>query len=249
VGVVTRGALEAARQRSGQPSLEEVIDWHPAILPAALPAAAAAARLAERLGEPDFAGVLVEEDGRLRGFVPLRALFALAPVSRHANPLTGLPGPLPAEMEAGRRLRRAEPLVLLHADVDRFRAWNSCQGVAAGDDLLLRTAAILRAALDAHCAGGRVFHLGGDDFLLLVAPETAEPLALAAMHAFDALRLPPVASGPLGLSFVAVLAEPAMTYGQARRALRELRPQARAVSGSVAVLPGDRMVRPRGAAG
>ena len=76
-----------------------------------------------------------------------------------------------------RRSRRLDhPCALLMADVDHFKEYNDTYGHLAGDDALLRIAAVLREATrDVDCAA----RYGGEEFVVLM-PETKAPGAIEA---------------------------------------------------------------------
>ena len=74
----------------------------------------------------------------------------------------------------------------MHADVDAFKVYNDHYGFARGDLAIRATAEAIIDALEAtpspeHFAG----HIGGDDYLVLTAPELAEPLAQDIIERFD----------------------------------------------------------------
>ena len=81
-----------------------------------------------------------------------------------------------------RRSRRLEhPCALLMADVDHFKEYNDTYGHLAGDDALLRIAAVLREATrDVDCAA----RYGGEEFVVLM-PETK---AAGAIEAAERIR-------------------------------------------------------------
>lgn len=98
-----------------------------------------------------------------------------------ASPLTGLPGNYAIEAEVNRRIADASPFALFHADIDRFKSYNDAYGFAAGDEVLLATAEIIRAAAGKGFAG----HIGGDDFALVLDLEEAPLAAHRLAAAFD----------------------------------------------------------------
>ncbi len=63
------------------------------------------------------------------------------------------------------------PLVLALFDLDGFKHYNDTFGHPAGDTLLARLGANLRAYFDAR---GRVFRMGGDEFCALFEPGIAD---------------------------------------------------------------------------
>jgi len=136
-----------------------------------------------------------EMDGRLQGLeggandyiskpwerreLLLRVRNALnwARQQRAASPLTGLPGNVSINEELGRRLTLGKPFAMLQIDVDYFKAFNDYYGYARGDHAIQSLARILVES--AHRLGGSssfIGHIGGDDFVVLTTPESAETL-------------------------------------------------------------------------
>jgi len=115
------------------------------------------------------------------------ALKELSAVWVDQQPLTGLPGNQAIQRELRRRLEAGTAFVVLYADVDRFKAYNDRYGFARGDMLISHVAESLRQAVRA-CGQPEDFlgHVGGDDFVLAVAPERAEAIATEAIRRFEA---------------------------------------------------------------
>jgi diguanylate cyclase (GGDEF)-like protein len=101
-----------------------------------------------------------------------------------ASPLTRLPGSPSIEAEVSRRIAEERPFALLYADIDHFKAYNDHYGFAKGDELLRATAGLLEESL-AKAADPFLGHVGGDDFVLLTAPEDAPLAAQRAVSIFD----------------------------------------------------------------
>ena len=84
--------------------------------------------------------------------------------------LTGLYNRRAFEAAAGRELARArragEPVSLIMMDVDAFKAVNDARGHAAGDELLVEVARVLREQVRAVDVAARP---GGDEFAVLAA--------------------------------------------------------------------------------
>ncbi len=81
---------------------------------------------------------------------------------------------LPAQLRSASTSR---PLVLLLFDLNGFKAYNDSFGHGAGDDLLARLGRALAAAVASR---GRAYRLGGDEFCVLAAVESAQTEATIA---------------------------------------------------------------------
>ncbi|MDI3423162.1 EAL domain-containing protein [Streptomyces luteolus] len=136
---------------------------------------------------------VVDGEGRCVGVVRLADLVRTLAESRveeaaGLNPLTRLPGSDAVTAEVDRWIAHGRPFALSWLDVDDFKQVNDGAGFAAGDTLIREIGAALKAvAADTARAGlpvqVRVGHIGGDDFLLLAAPEALEPVAAAVLDA------------------------------------------------------------------
>lgn len=103
-----------------------------------------------------------------------------------ANPLTRLPGSPSIEEEVSRRLAAGKPFAFLYADIDRFKAYNDAHGYAQGDEVIRETAELLAEAAAAEpAADAFIGHVGGDDFVLICATDSAERVARHATALFD----------------------------------------------------------------
>jgi diguanylate cyclase (GGDEF)-like protein len=105
---------------------------------------------------------------------------------RNLSPLTGLPGNIRIQEEIERNVRDDRPFAVLYCDLDNFKAYNDQKGYVRGDRLIQATARIIQDAV-AEFAGsdGFVGHVGGDDFVAVVPPETAEDIAKRIVERFD----------------------------------------------------------------
>ena len=118
----------------------------------------------------------------------VRAALRRADQQRSLNPLTGLPGNERILSELSGRLERGEAVALLYVDLDQFKPYNDHYGFLRGDDALREVADLLRSV--AHEVGDAetfVGHVGGDDFVVILTPELAEPLAAEVCARFDAV--------------------------------------------------------------
>lgn len=80
------------------------------------------------------------------------------------DPLTGLPNRAVAE-ERITRLAGTAPLLVMFADLDRFKVVNDTLGHAAGDELLVQAARRLRSCLRSD---DLVARFGGDEFIICI---------------------------------------------------------------------------------
>ncbi len=132
------------------------------------------------------------DDYLVKPFEPQELLARVQMVLRRtirdleANPLTKLPGNVSIQRELDRRLASGRPLAVGYVDLNRFKAFNDHYGFKRGDEVIQRTAEILLEAVRAH---GHpmdfVGHIGGDDFIVITAPDRADALCRAIIRAFN----------------------------------------------------------------
>jgi diguanylate cyclase (GGDEF)-like protein len=105
---------------------------------------------------------------------------------RAVSPLTGLPGNHRINEEIASRAQSDQPFAVAHVDLDNFKAFNDRYGWLRGDDVITLLAAALKAAA-ADIVGAVPFigHVGGDDFVVICAPDQVEEFTERALAAFD----------------------------------------------------------------
>jgi PleD family two-component response regulator len=104
----------------------------------------------------------------------------------HASPMTRLPGGRAIDQEVERRLDAGVPFALSYVDLDNLKAYNDTYGYAKADGVVLQTAGILKEVVARHGGDGAFLgHVGGDDFVLLTAPERAREVCAEVIAAFD----------------------------------------------------------------
>jgi diguanylate cyclase (GGDEF)-like protein len=86
-----------------------------------------------------------------------------------------------AEGEIARAIRRRQPLAIVIADIDRFKAINDAYGHASGDRALQAFVQLCRGTL---CAQDLFARLGGEEFAIVLPDTTAE----AALAKIEGLR-------------------------------------------------------------
>jgi diguanylate cyclase (GGDEF)-like protein len=107
--------------------------------------------------------------------------------------LTGLPGRAVflhrARVALERARRRGSRVAVVFVDLDRFKLLNDSLGHAAGDELLISTAARIGSAVR---RGDLVARLGGDEFAVLCEDVADEDEALAVARRIEALLAVPL---------------------------------------------------------
>ena len=107
-----------------------------------------------------------------------------------SNALTGLPGNVLIDGELTRRISNDEKFAFLFIDLDYFKAYNDYYGFARGDAVIRSVASLLTEQIGRHGGvGDFVGHIGGDDFVVITAPERGMPIAVSVKEEFDA-RIP-----------------------------------------------------------
>ena len=114
-------------------------------------------------------------------------LKELEQINIDASPLTRLPGNAAIERVLEQRLQSGTPFAFCYADLDNFKPFSDHYGYAKGSELLRVTGELIYGAVQAHGgADGFVGHIGGDDFVMVVAADRAVPVCDAVISGFDA---------------------------------------------------------------
>jgi diguanylate cyclase len=92
----------------------------------------------------------------------------------HPHPVTSLPTRTDLERELRQLIARKESCALAMVDMDYFQELNEQQGHEAGDTLLRQVAELLGGA-----EGGSAYHIGGDEFAMLLPSVSLEQAFLA----------------------------------------------------------------------
>lgn len=103
-----------------------------------------------------------------------------------ANPLTQLPGNQGIFRVVNERLHERQKMVLYHVDLDRFKLFNDHFGLGRGDEVIKKTAEILKQAVkESGSSDDFIGHQGGDDFVVVTRPNKAEELGKKICTLFD----------------------------------------------------------------
>ena len=113
-------------------------------------------------------------------------LKILEQLSLDASPLTRLPGNIAIERTLARRVNAGESFAMCYADLDNFKAYNDRYGYIKGNDVIRRTGEIIFDVIKKY-GGDNAFvgHVGGDDFVMIVAPERIPQVCNGVIHSFS----------------------------------------------------------------
>ncbi|ABB32218.1 nucleotide cyclase, HAMP and GGDEF-related domain-containing [Geobacter metallireducens GS-15] len=129
----------------------------------------------------DEIGALAEDFSRMG-----KKLKELEQISLDASPLTRLPGNIAIERVLNKLLQSGEPFAVCYADLDNFKAYNDRYGYIKASEVIKLTAELIHDTVR-ELAGGNAFvgHVGGDDFVMVVAAERGGSLCEAVIKRFD----------------------------------------------------------------
>ena len=132
------------------------------------------------------------DDYIIKPFDPVELLARVKGTLRRAremralSPLTGLAGNIRIQEEIQRRVSEDRPFAILYADLDHFKAYNDHYGFVQGDRAIQLLARLATEVIHEEAGPeGFVGHVGGDDFILIVAPDAAESVAASLCRRFD----------------------------------------------------------------
>lgn len=105
---------------------------------------------------------------------------------RDLSPLTGLPGNFRIAEELERRVTGGGPVAVVHADLDNFKAFNDHYGFMRGDNVIKFSAnTLVEAAVEVGDPTCFIGHVGGDDFIMVMDPSSAEQFCKVVVERFD----------------------------------------------------------------
>ena len=136
----------------------------------------------------------------------VKALIRSARRERNRNPTTNLPGSRAIDEEIEGALKSGKPTAVVHIDILSFDAYADSIGIARSEDTVRSLGQwLLDAARAASGGGAFVGHIGGSDFIAVLAPEHAEPFLTSAEGAFDGKKSE-MPGEPAMLALVAAIA-------------------------------------------
>ncbi len=102
------------------------------------------------------------------------------------NPLTRLPGNIAIMKQVQARLNRHDSFALAYADLDFFKPFNDKYGFSRGDEVLKMVGRlILNIVKTKQPLDSFVGHIGGDDFVFMIASDLLEETAAEILRNFD----------------------------------------------------------------
>ncbi|MBO5143795.1 MAG: diguanylate cyclase [Clostridia bacterium] len=120
-------------------------------------------------------------------YYTIKNLSRLIDANRCISNLTGLPGNVQIEIELKRRVSGRKLYAVLYIDLDNFKAYNDKYGFMNGDEIIKFTANTMRDAIQKYGTKGDFLgHIGGDDFVAVVAYENARKIGKEIIKQFDA---------------------------------------------------------------
>jgi len=130
----------------------------------------------------------VTKDGNYFGIVTVKDLLEQAlqigiNTARHLNPLSGLPGNVTIERELECCISSEEDHRILYFDINNFKAYNDVYGFENGDRIIKCLTQILKKNIPE--SSGFIGHIGGDDFMAIVAKKGSEALCQNIIREFD----------------------------------------------------------------
>ncbi|MCX5697945.1 MAG: response regulator [Candidatus Omnitrophica bacterium] len=116
----------------------------------------------------------------------IRMVLRRTQIDLEANPLTRLPGNVSIINELTKRIENKSLFAVCYVDLDKFKAYNDKYGFEHGDEVIRETARILiRSAQKYGSAEDFIGHIGGDDFVVITVPDTADNICQEIIDEFD----------------------------------------------------------------
>src|SRR5688500_17053995 len=115
-----------------------------------------------------------------------KALIRASRRERDRNPTTNLPGSRAIDEEIEGALKSGKPTSVVHIDILNWDSYADTIGIARSEDTVRNLGAwLLEAARQASGGGAFIGHVGGSDFIAVLAPEHSEQFVTHAETAFD----------------------------------------------------------------
>lgn len=116
----------------------------------------------------------------------IKAVLRRSQAMRDVSPLTGLPGNFRIATTIDDRIKSGGPFAIAWVDLDNFKAFNDHYGFMRGDQVIKFTAhVLLEAVAELGDPDAFVGHIGGDDFVGVLAAADAEQFCKTVTRVFD----------------------------------------------------------------
>lgn len=116
----------------------------------------------------------------------IRMLLRRTQLDLDAAPLTRLPGNVSIFNEINARIKSEKKFAIGYIDLDKFKIFNDKYGFTWGDRIIQETARVIIKAVEEK--GGPddfIGHIGGDDFVIVTAPEAIDRVCKQIIKEFD----------------------------------------------------------------
>jgi len=128
----------------------------------------------------DEIGDLAEDFTRMA-----KRLKILEQLSLDASPLTRLPGNIAIERILTKKLQKGETFAVCYADLDNFKGYSDRYGYIRGSDLIKMAGEVIHEAVQKNAdENAFVGHIGGDDFIMIVASDEVDRVCQGVIDAF-----------------------------------------------------------------
>ncbi|HEX7714137.1 MAG TPA: diguanylate cyclase [Bacillota bacterium] len=115
----------------------------------------------------------------------VNSLMVKIRLTKALNPLTELPGKVHLVEALNSRLADGNKLALIFADLKKFAMYNQNYGFDKGDEVIRFLAGVLHDQIEQSGTNADLYHLGGDDFCILMDNGDPAGLCEAIIHRFD----------------------------------------------------------------
>ena len=103
-----------------------------------------------------------------------------------ANPLTKLPGNVSILKDFEARIKSQEHFAVGYLDLNKFKEFNDRYGFELGDRVICHIASIIIKALEKFGSSSDFLgHIGGDDFIFIVPPDSVDQICTQIIESFD----------------------------------------------------------------
>lgn len=119
-------------------------------------------------------------------YYTIKNVLSLIYINRRVSPLTGLPGNVQIQAEMKKRFTSKGTFAMMYLDLDNFKAYNDLYGFLKGDEIIKFTAkTIIKNLHTEEFEDSFVGHIGGDDFVAIIAQTDYEKICQNIIADFD----------------------------------------------------------------